>query len=77
MNNQNEEGSIIGWALQNGKRVSALRERLNSISPPENQYPDNEELITHMLDDVIEVYEGLKREDVDPGYMFEKGEYEV
>ncbi len=72
-----DEGSIIGWALVNRGRTSKLREKLNSMSPPENQYEDNEALIVHMLDDVIEVYEGLKEEDVDPGYMFEKGEYEV
>jgi hypothetical protein len=73
----NVEGSIIGWALRNAKRVSALRERLNSMSPPENRYSDNEELIVHLLEDVIEVYEQLKREDLDPAHMFENGEYEV
>lgn len=76
-----DEGSIIGWALQNGKRVSALREHLNEISPEDGQYKDNEELIVQMLDDVIQVYEDLKRQDVDDEYssssMFEEGEYEV
>ena len=63
-----DEGSIIGWALQNSDRLSQLRQRLNSLGRDENGvpiegedvfniFPDNEELIVHLLDDVIEVYE--------------------
>ncbi len=80
------EGSIIGWALQNAERVSALREALNKLGRDENGepiegedvfnlFPDNEELIVHLLEDVLEVYED-KAKSV-PLNMFEGGEYEV
>ena len=57
-----DEGSIIGWALQNSDRLSKLRQALNRRmdfvgAAVEDKFEDNEELIVHLLDDIIEVYE--------------------
>ncbi len=61
-----DEGSLIGWALQNSDRLSRLREAMNrriedEALEDEDQFEDNEALITHMLDDVMEVYEDLAK----------------
>ncbi len=63
-----DEGSIIGWALQNSDRLSRLREAMNNriiagnlIGGDEDQFGDNEDLIVHMLDDIVEVYEDLAK----------------
>ena len=59
------EGSIIGWALQNRDHVSALREAMNrrivDEGLEEDQFGDNEDLIVHMLDDIIGVYQDLAK----------------
>ena len=62
----NVEGSIIGWALQNGERVSRLREAMNrriedEALEDEDQFEDNEALITHMLDDILGVYQDIAK----------------
>ena len=78
------EGSIIGWALQNREHVSALREAMNrrivDEGLEEDQFEDNEELIVHMLDDILGVYQDLAKHHFPDSayvYMFEDGEYEV
>ncbi len=62
------EGSIIGWALKNREHVSALREAMNRrivagnlIGGEEDQFGDNEDLIVHMLDDILGVYQDLAK----------------
>ena len=61
----NVEGSIIGWALRNAKDVSALRGAMNrrivDEGLEEDQFEDNEELIVHMLDDILGVYQDLAK----------------
>lgn len=60
------EGSIVGWAVKNREHVSALREAMNRRIEDEglddeDQFADNEELIVHMLDDCLGVYQDLAK----------------
>ncbi len=59
------EGSIIGWALKNRDHVSALREAMNrrivDEGLEEDQFGDNEDMIVHMLDDILGVYQDLAK----------------
>ena len=81
-NDHEVEGSIIGWALQNRDHVSALREAMNrrivDEGLEEDQFEDAEELIVHMLDDILGVYQDLAKHHYgNDAHMFEEGEYEV
>ncbi len=76
------EGSIVGWAVKNRDHVSALREAMNrrivDEGLEEDQFGDNEDMIVHMLDDILGVYQDLaKHHYPDGAHMFEGGEYEV